>query len=502
MTIRYPRRDFLKTSVAKAGLSALGALAAPALARAAPVARSELVPVEPDLEPLVRLFDETPREKIVSVLVERLRHGMTYRRFLAAEFLAAVRYYPNDHAVYMMHSVHQLSLDVSYDDRLLPLFWAADSIKHFGFKYFSHPARTDRFPHPAKAAAVFHSAMEEQDRDTAEAAMIALARSEGPQQAFDLLWPYGAAGCGGGNIGHRAISVASAHRTLEAIGWRHAEPVLQFLVSRQNNTPKEIEMNRLNAQRAKDGAGQLRPDWASGPSDKGAVLEMVALVRSGNRQRACQWAYDAIAAGKLCASTVWDALFLASAELVIRSVTGRPPHSVTTTNALHYAFRTCGQPEHRLYVLLEAVHWACSFYAYERNRDYLRNLPITAIPEVDAPNSLTDALEDIFEQLPPRRFDHNVRDRSGDDRAMELTYALARKHSPGAFLQAARRLLCRKATVNSHNVKFPVAFFENSQHVSPQWRPHLLAASVHILQGSRMEDNPALVQAREALRRI
>ena len=132
--------------------------------------------------------------------------------------------------------------------------------------------------------------------------------------------------------------------------------------------------------------GKLRPDWAGGKSDKGAVLELLAFFREGQVGRACEWAYDRLVAGKLQAATVWDAIFLASAELIVRyevgSVTGRPLHSMTMANALHYAFRTCSEPETRLRILLEAIHWGCDFYAVERGRGNLRDLRITAIPEV------------------------------------------------------------------------------------------------------------------------
>jgi hypothetical protein len=47
-----------------------------------------------------------------------------------------------------------------------------------------------------------------------------------------------------------------------------------------------------------------------------------------------------------------------------------------------------------------------------------------------------------------------------------------------------------------------VAIFENYEHVSAEWRPHLLAASVHVLQGTRMEDSPRLLQAREEVCRL
>ena len=41
--------------------------------------------------------------------------------------------------------------------------------------------------------------------------------------------------------------------------------------------------------------------------------------------------------------------------------------------------------------------------------------------------------------------------------------------------------------------------FENYRYVSPQWKPNLLAASVHVLHGKEMEDSQIVSQARERL---
>ena len=299
------------------------------------------------------------------------------------------------------------------------------------------------------------------------------------------------------------IGVANTYRVLEVIGWRYAEPALQFVVFSPNASKAESEVCQANTRRARESAGQLRPDWGGGKSDRGAVLELLAFFREGQVAPACEWAYDRLVAGKLQASTVWDAIFLAAAELIVRyevgSVTGRPLHSMTMSNALHYAFRTYSDAETRLRILLEAVHWGCEFYTVERSLGDLRDLRITAIPEVDSPANVTDAVDDIFGRLPPRR--GRRRDRTRDDKAMELTFALARKHDHGPFFETARRLMCRKA-LDAHEFKFMAAVFENYEHVSPEWRPHLLAAAVHIFQGPRMEDSKGYLQAREELRRL
>src|SRR5437016_11290038 len=89
------RREFLKSS-AGAGLL-LGCATPAALGALAPRARAdaevtpEMVRFTPDVEPIVRLIEETPRERCVEMMVEQLRRGLPYRNFLAALFLASVR---------------------------------------------------------------------------------------------------------------------------------------------------------------------------------------------------------------------------------------------------------------------------------------------------------------------------------------------------------------------------------------------------------------------------
>jgi hypothetical protein len=84
---------------------------------------------------------------------------------------------------------------------------------------------------------------------------------------------------------------------------------------------------------------------------------------------------------------------------------------------------------------------------------------------------------------------------------MQLTYALAKRTKVhGLFLQTAKRLLCWKSTEEVHDFKFPVACLEHYHYGSPEWKPNLLAASVHYLHGTRMEDSPVVREAREALR--
>lgn len=490
------RRDFLASAAA---LPFGGAIGKAAVMNAPPVtATSRPVGVQRDIEPLVRLIEEEPRGRLMGALAKVVREGLAYRDFLAAALMTAIRNWPVDHSVYQMHSVHQLSLDLPAGEQFLPLFWSVDSMKHFRWKQKLKPVNADRYTQPRKAGRLFEEAMLQADRDTAQEAILSLARTEGPRAAFDRFWRWGAGRSGGGNIGHAAIAVANAYRSLNAIGWRHAGPVLQFLTWIGSEATPAASMSwRLKR------VEELRPDWAGGKTDRETVLGLIELYRECNPAEAAQTTQSRIAAGELTARPIWDAILVLASEHVMRyrlgGVTGRPLHSVTVANALYTAFQACRKPQERLYLLLEAVHWVAKFYDVERRRGQLRDVDILKIPSVELPRETAEAVGEMFESLPPYQYGEKVADRSAQDRAAAVVFALAGKNETGEFFCRARRYVCRNSSVNAHEYKFPVAVFENFRAVSGEWRPHVLASSVHVLHGSRQAENPAVREARELL---
>ena len=95
----------------------------------------DVVKFRPEMEPLVSLIENTPRDKCAEVAVEQLRRGVSYRQLLAALFLAGIRNVnPRPpgfamHCVFIIHSAHLISLESPADLRLLPLFFALDDFK-------------------------------------------------------------------------------------------------------------------------------------------------------------------------------------------------------------------------------------------------------------------------------------------------------------------------------------------------------------------------------------
>ena len=190
MVRRLTRRHFLRTAAAGAAVHPL----CPATA-AETVATPDIVRYGPDIEPIVRLIEQTPIDRCPAMLAEQLRKGLPYRRFLAALFLAALRG-PSTiaHSVFVIHSAHQLGLDVPAGDRLLPLFWSLNNYKYWANWHAKNP---DRLRPPAgdrrkvkNAEAEFHAAMDGVDPEKAEAALLTLARGEGMSRVARLACPY------------------------------------------------------------------------------------------------------------------------------------------------------------------------------------------------------------------------------------------------------------------------------------------------------------------------
>src|SRR5436305_6682873 len=133
------RRQFLKTAVVAGATAGLGDFSflrcLPSVAAEETKLNSKMVRFHPDIEPLVRFLEETPRERLLEEVAARIHRGLTYRELLAALLLAGVRnIQPRPvgfkfHAVLVVNSAHLASISSPDSDRWLPIFWALDYFK-------------------------------------------------------------------------------------------------------------------------------------------------------------------------------------------------------------------------------------------------------------------------------------------------------------------------------------------------------------------------------------
>src|SRR4051794_24975201 len=308
MAIRTDRRDFLKATAAGGRMLALGDLSFLSHLRPVSAAEAKLDPgvvrLQPEIEPLVRLVEETPRGRLLEEVADRIHRGTSYRDVLAALLLAGVRnVQPRPsvghkfHAVLVVNSAHLASLGSPDSDRWLPIFWALDYFKSSQSQdvregnWTMAPVDESAVPPARKARKAFTEAMDRWDEAAADAAVAALARSAGSNEVYELFFRYGARDFR--SIGHKAIYVANSCRTLQCIGWQHAEPVLRSLAyallmheggnpaGRDDPADRPWKRNQERADRVKEG-------WTGGKLDAAASADLIATLRTGSDDDACE----------------------------------------------------------------------------------------------------------------------------------------------------------------------------------------------------------------------
>src|SRR5437867_1405946 len=308
-----------------------------------------MVRFHPDIEPLVRFLEETPRERLLEEIAARIHRGLTYRELLAALLLAGVRnIQPRPvgfkfHAVLVVNSAHLASLSSPDSERWLPIFWALDQFK-------SSQAADERegdwtmgaveesaVPPSHKAKAAFIEAMDRWDEAAADAAMAGLARTAGANEVFEILCRYGARDFR--DIGHKAIYVANSFRTLGAIGWHHAEPVLRSLTyallerggAKENPSKADLPADRPFRHNI-EALKKIRAGWLDGKPSSEATTDLLQTTRAASAAEASDKVVELLNHG-VAPQSIFDALFDRAGELLMRAPGILSLHATTCTNA-------------------------------------------------------------------------------------------------------------------------------------------------------------------------
>ena len=497
------RRQFIRSSLtagACLGVADFGFLSLlPRVSAAEAAVPTNVVCFSPEIEPLVRFLEDTPRERLLEEVASRIRRGLTYREILTALLLAGVRNIKPQpvgfkfHSVLVVNSAHLASLSSPDSDRWLPIFWALDYFKSAQAEDAREGNWTmatpddSKVPSVARARLAFKQAMDDWDETAADAAVVGLARTAGAQEIFEIFCRYGARDFR--EIGHKAIYVANSWRTLQAIGWQHAEPVLRSLAlglldrtGDPNPAKADLEADRP-WRHNQSVAGKIRPDWPDGQVSSSASAELLQALRHASPAEASAKVVELLNRG-VAAQSIWDALFDSAGELLMRRPGILSLHAVTSTNALHFAFQNCSQDETRRLLLLQNAAFLTMF------RGDAHRLKTIHLDELEPANEKASAsnIDEIFSEISRDRF-----------KAASKTLAwLMGNNDPREFITTARRLIFLKGN-NSHDYKFSSAVLEDYQHVSPDWRERYLAASVFNLRGAGDADNQLVKRTRAAL---
>src|SRR5436190_14742646 len=302
MNAATTRRHFLKTAAGTGALLGLGDLGFLARLRSVSAAEARLEPdivrFNPEIEPLVRFLEDTPRERLLEEVGARIKSGTSYRDLLAALLLAGVRnIQPRPigfkfHAVLVVNSANLASLASPDSERWLPIYWALDHFKSSQAQdvkegdWTMRAVDESKVPSPERAKQAFVEALENWDELAADAAVTGLVRSASAHEIFELLCRYGSRDFR--ELGHKAIYVANSWRTLQSVGWHHAEPVLRSLAYALLDRTGDANPAQSDLPADRPGRRNLElrdtipANWTGGKISAPATAEMLQTIRQGS----------------------------------------------------------------------------------------------------------------------------------------------------------------------------------------------------------------------------
>jgi len=498
------RRSFLKIVTGSGILAALGDLGflgqLPSVSAAEAALEPRTVRFDPEIEPVVRLIEETPRDRVLEEVARRLKHGLSYRELVTALLLGGVRNIQPQpvgykfHAVLVVNSAHLASLASPDTDRWLPIFWAIDQFKASQAanvregNWKMGAVDESAVPSSDYAKSAFMAAMDNWDESAADAAVVGLARTSGADELFEIFCRYGARDFR--DIGHKAIYVTNSFRCLEVIGWQHCEPVLRSLAyalldrSGASENPAKADLPadrpfRQNLEMVK----RIRNGWLGGKPSGEATAELLQAIRTGSAAATSELTVKLLNEG-VAPQSIFDGFFNGAGELLMQAPGIFSLHATTFTNAVHYAWRRVHGDETRRLLLLQN---AAFMPLYRGNRED-NGLHIDALEALDPSAKGDEAVAEIFADVSEDRLT-----------ASRKILAYLKEHpNPQPLADAARRLIFLKGT-NAHDYKFSSAVLEDYECLSPPWRDRLLAASVFYLRGSGEADNDLVKRTRAAL---
>jgi hypothetical protein len=453
---------------------------------------------------LLKLLEDSPRERIPRELARMIRSGLRYEDLLAALSLAAVRNvqpYPDVgfkyHSVMVLRSIHSTTQHLSSADKWLPIVWATDYFKDTqaqeratgGWRLPTRLAAPVGNPQAARRALV--TALDNWDRDAADAAIVRYAQAARPDEIFSLLFPYGARDLR--EIGHKAITVSNAHSLIALLGGAQAEPMLRSTVAALQNSaagPNPASHDLQPDQPWRQNQKQLREiprSWKQGRDDPGARTELHAALYRVSEQEAGTVVVELLRKG-ISPEAIWQVLFGTAAELLMRQPSIVLLHAQTTANALHYAYRVCGNEQTQQLMLLQCAAFIAMFRKLVEPTH--PDLNLEALQPLPLDGTSVDAIGEIFSDL------------SAGHRLQAARKSLGYLLNGGdaeALIANARHHLVYHAD-EAHDYKFSEAVFDNYSHLSDfAWRCRFLSAGVAYFNAPAKRPGPVVEEILELL---
>ena len=286
--------------------------------------------------------------------------------------------------------------------------------------------------------------------------------------------------------------MAGAERTLQFIGWQHAESVLRSLayalLMHEEGNPAQRDADADRPWRQHPSLiKRLSRGLDAGQVDAGATRDLLATLRSESYDSAAAKVVEVLNRG-VAVQSVWDAIFCGAGELLLRQPGIVALHAVTTTNAMHYAFQASGDPETRKMLLLQNASFLPMFREAMRGRGSVAEAAVDTLEPAGSSPAGVEAAAEVLATV--------SRDRQAAARKTLAYFAAGGDAEP--LLSAARQAMVYKGD-DAHDFKFGAAVLEDVAAVSPAWRGRFLAACMMQLNGSGEQDSPTVKRTRAAL---
>ena len=400
------RRRFLQSASALglgAGLGDWALLRTVTPAGAAAMAVGpDAVRFRPEIEPVVRWIEETPRDRILDVAVDHLKNGLSYRDLLAGLFLAGIRNIkPHPvgfkfHAVMVINSAHLLG-QTAVGRR--PPAAAALGARHLqevagaGRQGRRLDARQGRRVPPAPAATRPGPSSSARwrpgtpTRPTPRSPPSAGPPARPRRWSRSGGWPSATSATSatsrssprraGGPCRRSAGSTPSpsSARSPSACSTSTATPATSpsAPTRRTSRTPRRSATTGRPASPTPPPPAPCSRRSAR-PSPEDASAEAAKLLNQG-----------------VSPDSLWDAVVLSGSELMMRSPGIVAIHATTSANALHYIYSASGDDTTRKLALLQAVGWQPALprpgQAHRRRRRSTRSNRPSPTPRATRPSA-------------------------------------------------------------------------------------------------------------------
>jgi hypothetical protein len=311
-------------------------------------------------------------------------------------------------------------------------------------------------------------------------------------EIFSVLFAYGARDLRA--IGHKAISVSNAHSLVGLVGGVDAEPLLRSTVAALQNSEGGPDPARHNLQPDRPWRQnqkllrEIPQSLKHGRDDSGARRELRAALYHVSEDAAGAVVVEFLRQG-ISPEIIWRVLFDIAAELLARQPSVVLVHAQTTANALHYAYRVCGDEQTQQLMLLQCAAFIAMFRTLVNATQ--PDFSLDALQPLPLDSSGIDSIAEIFTDV------------SAGHRMQAARKCLGYLQNGGdadAVIATARQNLIYNAE-EPHDYKFSEAVLDNYSHLADSsWRSRFLSAGMAYFKGSARRPSPVVEEMIELLR--